>query len=248
MNETHPSEDDLKLLKRYWPHVDRADPNVIWAIAEEIYDGREKWEVEFATDLVRLKPRDKGGRATGKRIDRMAMKRWRSGENDIPEWLAVGLPRLPGFSLARRLADLSLQGDALRAEEARLAAWVAAQVERYVPSVERDPTPRPPPPRPPTPDREWPSVSPEEIEAAEDIGSLAARVEMGVVEPEAAPRPEHPVLADAWERGWGAAYEWELSRVREVAAAAEAERAAKAKVQARREARRAADLKRRLRK
>lgn len=257
MTETPPSDDDLKLLRRHWPHSDDADRSAVWAAAKEIYGGGTDWEAEFAADLSHLRPDGKGGLESQGRIHRTMMARWRKGPDPIPPWGAEGLLRLPEMILGRQRSEVARQTEKLRKEEARLAGWVAAQVERHVPSIERDPTRRPPPPRPPTPDREWPAVSAEEVERTEDIGSLAAKVAMGVVEPEPAPRPEHPVLADAWERGWDEAYDFELGRMREAAerqaaaeaaveAAAEAERAAKEKVKARKEARRAADLRRRL--
>lgn len=267
MTETPSIEDHLKLLQRYWPYGFGTDPDALWAAAKAIYGDGKEWETQFATDLATMRPNKIGGLESKERIDRMMLKRWRSGERPLPEWVATGLLRLPEIIIARRRRDATQRLEMRRkeereaqasvtAEETRLTGWIAAQIDRHVPTIERNPVKRPPPPRPATPDREWPAVSQEEIEAAEDIGSLAARVEMGAVEREPAPRPEHPVLADGWERGWVEAYDYELSIVREAAerraaakakeaAAAEAERVAKAKDRARREAKAASDRKRR---
>lgn len=267
MTKTPSSDDDLRLLRRHWPHGYGADHKAVWAAAEALYGRVKGWEGEFASDLGGMRPDGQGGMETKGRIDRMLMKRWREGTRPIPPWVSEGLLRLPEIVLARRRRDTERWLEQLRedereakayiaGEEARLRGWVAAQIDQHVPSVVRDPVKRPPPPRTATPDREWPPVSADEIEAAEDIGMTAARVAMGVVEHEDALQPEHPTLADAWERGWTEAYDYQLSTMQEATerraaakaeaeAAAEAARAAKAKEEARKDRKRAADRARR---
>ena len=245
---------DPTTLAEFRRRAARSAPDVTFveleAIAKPLLG--PQWLEELREILAPFKPETVGGKRPAGPLHRTAIRKWRTADA-VPSWVSPILPQLPELALARLRARVA-------AAEAEVAEWrrdmeaVEAQLEDALREAVRAALPRyqevperlPPPPRPPTPDREWAPVLPEEVEAAEDIGSLAARVEMGAVEPEPAPRPEHPVLADAWERGWVVAYDFELGRIREVGAAAEAERTAKEKVKARKEARRAADLRRRL--
>ncbi|MEO9787256.1 MAG: hypothetical protein ABJF67_06550 [Aurantimonas coralicida] len=193
-----------RVLRATWPDKSIEAGDFV-RIGLEIYGTEDRWRREIAADLVLFRPAGKGSMPSAGALDRSLIRRWASGEKPIPPWVGPALLKIPSIAIARMRAHI----DHLRAQVAEFDAALVEEERRmdgvlrgWVARYAEPPRVVAPPPGPRTRKRDWPAVSTDDAEAAQDAGSSAYEIFAGLSDDETTGRPDHPELAEEWDAGW----------------------------------------------